>query len=290
MASEEQIKEDFLEVDSKIPGQNYCCISFISPEKLIKSKEVFKTQSFMKYVLGEKLEDENHERVRQDIIENIKNSDNITEIYNNWLFSNEKELNDKFDEENDFQTSTRGVKIRGSYDTLKEAQIRAKILQRRDKNFNVFVGQVGYWLPWDPSAEDIKDQEYQEEQLNQLMKKYNENADEKEDFYEQEKQEKIKKAREENRKKNKTDKSEFELNQPKDKDQIEKMRTIIDNSRGYETSKEKVEQVSNEFRTLNDDDPWIKRQHEKQTDNKSVENDQKKVMTIEEDRVTSAFS
>tara|TARA_B100002019_G_C21124938_1_gene525310 strand:- start:13 stop:885 length:873 start_codon:yes stop_codon:yes gene_type:complete len=290
MASEEQIKEDFLEVDSKIPGQNYCCISFISPEKLIKSKEVFKTQSFMKYVLGEKLEDENHERVRQDIIENIKNSDNITEIYNNWLFSNEKELNDKFDEENDFQTSTRGVKIRGSYDTLKEAQIRAKILQRRDKNFNVFVGQVGYWLPWDPSAEDIKDQEYQEEQLNQLMKKYNENADEKEEFYEQEKQEKIKKAREENRKKNKTDRSEFELNQPKDKDQIEKMRTIIDNSRGYETSKEKVEQVSNEFRTLNDDDPWIKRQHEKQNDNKSVKNDQKKVMTIEEDRVTSAFS
>ena len=195
MASEEQIKEDFLEVDSKIPGQNYCCISFISPEKLIKSKEVFKTQSFMKYVLGEKLEDENHERVRQDIIKNIKNSDNITEIYNNWLFSNEKELNDKFDEENDFQTSTRGVKIRGSYDTLKEAQIRAKILQRRDKNFNVFVGQVGYWLPWDPSAEDIKDQEYQEEQLNQLLKKYNENADEKEELYEQEKQEKIKKEK-----------------------------------------------------------------------------------------------
>ena len=290
MASEEQIKEDFLEVDSKIPGQNYCCISFISPEKLIKSKEVFKTQSFMKYVLGEKLEDENHERVRQDIIKNIKSSDNMTEIYNNWLFSNEKELNDKFDEENDFQTSTRGVKIRGSYDTLKEAQIRAKILQRRDKNFNVFVGQVGYWLPWDPSAEDIKDQEYQEDQLNQLMKKYNENADEKEEFYEQEKQEKIKKAREENRKKNKTDKSEFELNQPEDKNQIEKMRTIIDNSRGYETSKDKVEEVSNEFKTLNDDDPWIKRQHQKKTDNNSVENDQKKVMTIEEDTSISAFS
>ena len=125
----------------------------------------------MKYVLGEKLEDENHERVRQDIIKNIKKSDNMTDIYNNWLFSNEKELNDKFDEENDFQTSTRGVKIRGSYDTLKEAQIRAKILQRRDKNFNVFVGQVGYWLPWDPSTEDIKDQEYQEDQLNFMNKK-----------------------------------------------------------------------------------------------------------------------
>jgi actin-related protein len=165
--------------------------------------------------------------------------------------------------------------VRGIYDTLKEAQVRAKILQRRDKNFNVFVGQVGYWLPWDPSTEDISDQEYQEEQLNQLMKKYNENADEKEDFYEQEKQEKIRKAREENRMKNKTDKSEFELNKEEDKEQIEKMRTIIDNSRGYTTSKDDIEKVTQEFTKLTDADPWLKRQ-------KSESNEpEKQVMTIE---------
>ena len=33
--------EDFLEVDQKIPGQNYCCISFISPEKVIEQKNTF---------------------------------------------------------------------------------------------------------------------------------------------------------------------------------------------------------------------------------------------------------
>ena len=32
----EDIKEDFLEVDSKRPGQNYACISFVSPEKILK--------------------------------------------------------------------------------------------------------------------------------------------------------------------------------------------------------------------------------------------------------------
>ena len=41
---QEDLQEDFLEVDSKIPGQNYCCLSFISPESLIKSKELFKTR------------------------------------------------------------------------------------------------------------------------------------------------------------------------------------------------------------------------------------------------------
>ena len=37
----EEIKEDFLEVDSKIPGQNYVCLSFVSPEKVLKKKGGF---------------------------------------------------------------------------------------------------------------------------------------------------------------------------------------------------------------------------------------------------------
>jgi len=46
---------DFLEVDQPIPGQNYVCLSFISPEKVIKQKEVF----FMKKFLQDLLTDEN---------------------------------------------------------------------------------------------------------------------------------------------------------------------------------------------------------------------------------------
>ena len=40
------IKEDFLEVDQNIPGQNYVCLSFVSPEKILKEKEVFFNTSF----------------------------------------------------------------------------------------------------------------------------------------------------------------------------------------------------------------------------------------------------
>ena len=276
---QEDLQEDFLEVDSKIPGQNYCCLSFVSPEKLIKNKDLFKTRQFMQYIMGEKLENEDEERVRQTFIEKTKeslsNDNNFTKVYDTWLFSREKDIEEKFNESVDFQTSMRGIKVRGTYDTLKEAQIRAKVLQRRDKNFNVFVGQVGYWLPWDPSTEDINEQEYQEDQLNQLMKKYNENADEKEEFYEQEKQEKIRKAREENRKKNKTDRSEFELNKKEDKNKIEKMRTIVDSSRGYTTKKDEVQKVTDQFTTLTDEDPWLQRQ--KSTTGEG----EKKVMSIE---------
>ena len=36
-------EEDFLEVDDQVRGQNYCCISFVSPEQVLNNKEIFKT-------------------------------------------------------------------------------------------------------------------------------------------------------------------------------------------------------------------------------------------------------
>ena len=35
----EEPVEDFLEVDQQIPGQNFVCLSFISPEKVLKRRE-----------------------------------------------------------------------------------------------------------------------------------------------------------------------------------------------------------------------------------------------------------
>ena len=83
----------------------------------------------------------------------------------------------------------RGLKVRGCYETLREAQVRAKVLQKTDPNFHVFVGQVGYWLPWDPEADHIEDQEYQEEQLNELVKGYKEQAQKRDEFYEERRKE-----------------------------------------------------------------------------------------------------
>merc|ERR1712220_1695 len=93
----------------------------------------------------------------------------LLEKYKDFMYLNEERLEKEFFEENDFRCSVRGVKVRGCYDTYKEASVRAKLLQRKDTNFHVFVGQVGYWLPWDPTADNIEDQEYQEGQLNKLV-------------------------------------------------------------------------------------------------------------------------
>ena len=45
--------EDYLEVDKPLPGQNYVCMSFISPENTYKQKELFYFNKFMNQRCGE---------------------------------------------------------------------------------------------------------------------------------------------------------------------------------------------------------------------------------------------
>ena len=158
-----EIVEDFLEVDQPIPGQNYVCMSFISPEEVLKKKEIHFIHNFLK--------------------ETGKNYglsvDDLEEKYKDYMFLNGEKLEKEYYEANNFQTTVRGLKVRGVYDTLVEAQSKAKKLQAKDPNFNVFIGQMGYWLPWDPNPLKLDKQEYAEQELNTLVQKYKENADKK---------------------------------------------------------------------------------------------------------------
>ncbi|CAH6421611.1 Hypothetical protein KVN_LOCUS372 [uncultured virus] len=73
--------------------------------------------------------------------------------------------------------STRGLKIRGVFSNKEDAQNKAKALQVIDPDFNVFVGEIGKWLPWDPDPNSIPDQVYQEEELNKIMQGYKANLE-----------------------------------------------------------------------------------------------------------------
>lgn len=115
----------------------------------------------------------------------------IQEAYDTFLFKNRKRLEDDFFSKNEFRTTVRGLKVRGVYDTYNEAAARAKTLQKLDPSFNIYVAQVGFWLPWDPDTHDVQDQEYADDQLNQLMKKYKENEQQRDEFYEEMKRKRI---------------------------------------------------------------------------------------------------
>ena len=177
-------KEDYLDTDPPISGQNYVCLSFVSPDELIKKREGFQVAKFLQSYSKDKDLDLDFNQLYEE--------------YENYIYKYSSELQTDFDKDNKFQTNVRGIKIRGTYSTKDEAERRAQKLQRMDDTFHVFVGDVGAWLPWDPCADNIENEVFTDTALQDLMKKYKENSANKDIFYEDQKREKIKKAVEEN--------------------------------------------------------------------------------------------
>ena len=106
----------------------------------------------------------------------------LKERYDDFLYAAKSKLEDDFYAKNEFRTTVRGLKVRGVYASQSEAVARSKKLQRLDTLHNIFVGEVGKWLPWDPEPSEVGEQEYAEDQLNTLMKKYKENEESRELF------------------------------------------------------------------------------------------------------------
>ena len=113
----------------------------------------------------------------------------MQEEYQYFMDEKAEDLDKEFSETVDYQTNVRGIKVRGSYNTMKEAQIRSEVLKRKDKNHNIYIAQVGCWCPWDPNPNDIQDQHYAEDKLNTLMKKYRENQEHKDEIFDDRKNE-----------------------------------------------------------------------------------------------------
>lgn len=181
--------KDLLDEDTPIAGQKFVCVSFISPEDIIKKKELFYFENFVKtFDLNLSLSKYNkflnfisfkYKIDIEDLQSNFNEfcSEEKSELfdttlednYKNYIEVNEEKLLENFNELYDFQTSVRGVKIRGSFSSQHEAEIKAKQLRDNDKNHDVYVGQVGLWLPFHPQAYKTGKVEYLNSELNQLM-------------------------------------------------------------------------------------------------------------------------
>jgi hypothetical protein len=209
---------DLLEEDKPIAGQKFVCMSFCSPEKILKQKEIFFFEEFLKnwefnksmekflqfinfisYKYNLSFEDLNKDF--KDFVQEEKLNlakSNLDDDYKTYLDNNEEDLQKKFDVENNFQTSSRGLKIRGSYPTQEEAELRCKMLREIDPNHDIMVGPVGMWMPWDPEAYKTGRVEYMEEELNQLMHEKQKNETNAKSAFEQRVKETKQKAIDEN--------------------------------------------------------------------------------------------
>jgi hypothetical protein len=264
-------KEDFLSVDHSIPGQNYVCLSFVSPEEVILNKSSFFVSHFLKSIVGDFTFSEEPTLIElkafKEQMTQLLKPETCDEKYKDYLFAKQDELEKAYYEQNNYQTSIRGLKVRGVYDTLKEAQHRAKEIQRNDRSFNVYIGQVGYWLPWDPTPQKVANQEYLEEGLNNLVKKYQENQKFKEQHFQENLdyvKEQAAKQAEKSRQERETERQEVQM---KEIDDL--LKNLAGNKQEEQSSIEVVEERKSSDSladSLGAQDPWMTRHTEKKTD------------------------
>ena len=227
---------DLLEEDRPIAGQKFACVSFVSPENILKQKEMFYFQEFVKnWEMNKSMEKFvqflnflsykyklTFEDTMTDFQEFIKEekasitASSIEDDYKTYIDKNEENLEKMFGVAHNFQTHTRGIKIRGSYPSLEEAELRCKLLREADPHHDVYVGPVGMWMPWEPEAYKTGRVEYMEEELNKLMSEKNKNDENAKDEFDKRIKETRKQAIDENIEK--AEKSGNTLTQTIDKD------------------------------------------------------------------------
>ena len=145
-------KVDLLDEDKPMSGQKYVCVSFVSPENIIKKKDLFFFERFLKTYEFEKnnskyskffqyisykhdiemnlLVEDYNEFLKLEIDKLKENSVSLFDEYKNYMDKCEESLQKEFDEQNEFKTNTRGLKIRGSFESEELANEHAKKSKR----------------------------------------------------------------------------------------------------------------------------------------------------------------
>ena len=212
---------DLLDEDRDIAGQKFVCLSFVSPEHILKQKDMFLFEEFIKnwdfsksmqkfsqflnfisfkYHLDfDKLTTDFQEFTKDERDKLIATT--IEDDYKNFLDEHEDRLDKEFGDKHGFQTSVRGIKVRGVFPTQQEAELRCKMLRQNDPNHDVYVGPVGVWVPFHPEAYKTGRVEYMEETLNELMSEKNKNEAKAKDEFDSRVKESKEKAMEDNKKK-----------------------------------------------------------------------------------------
>jgi hypothetical protein len=187
---------DLLDEDKPIAEQKFVCLSFISPENEIKNKDRFFFSEFLKnydfiksmekfntflnfvsYKYNIKIEELTEEYKSFVSTEKESLRGNVEGDYRTFIDTHESELTEEYNKANSFQTSVRGIKVRGVFPTQAEAELRCKMIREVDPNHDVYVGPVGLWVPFHPEAYKTGNVQYLEKELNELMHEKKKNED-----------------------------------------------------------------------------------------------------------------
>jgi len=63
----------------------------------------------------------------------------------------------------------RGLKIRGVFPNMDEANKYVEKLKKKDKYFDIYIGEVGKWNPWNADANQVDAVKYRNKKLDKIM-------------------------------------------------------------------------------------------------------------------------
>ena len=185
------------EMDPPIVGQDWAVWSFISPEKILKDKNMFIFEAFVKkWEFSKKMQgytqfinfiafkyNLSSEALNNDFADFLREEGakltagtTIEDDFKNFTEKHSERLCKDFDTKHNFQTSVRAVKNSGNFATETEARERAKFIRETFPAYSTRVGPVGQWGIWDPNYKGGGDVQYMDEELNRLVHEKEKNA------------------------------------------------------------------------------------------------------------------
>ena len=179
---------DVLDEYDSIPGQEYGCYAWISPEDIVQRREEFNFQTFVnqwefsktiglysdflqfvsaKYGLQ-------FNSLIKDFGEFVKEEEtslkigNVTDDFATFMEKNHEQLGKMYNEKYGFQTSVRGFVNFGSFPTNEAARIQAEDIRSKHTSVTVTVCRNFRWVPLAPKEYQMGEIQYLEPELNKM--------------------------------------------------------------------------------------------------------------------------
>lgn len=153
------------------------------------SDPIYKTVATLLDEARKELQLSEDEQVEKTLRTYRIDQDELLDRFETYKARSHKELEAEFEKTHGATTSVRGFKVRGTYEDLVEAKAWAKKVREEIEPFvHTFIFPVGYWVPFDPVADAVQDQEYMVPELNDLMAQKKKNAEQRDEFFAKRKQ------------------------------------------------------------------------------------------------------
>jgi hypothetical protein len=198
-----QKNHDYLSSDPEIADQRFALLSVVMPQSMVQKRELFYVTSFFESVAASFYSLVNSpadsaatpDATPGPAIPKERLAE-LTDLFQTFREENSKAVDAKFAELNENRTSVFGLKIRAVSSNIADAKEQCRRFQTMDPMHNIFLAEVGKWLPLQPDIHAlVKDQQYSEQRLNELIGGYEENKRSRDALWQEETRARVEHAR-----------------------------------------------------------------------------------------------